>query len=205
MTVRQVAPLGLFNLLTGRTIFAALLLLTLPALAGTNSTPTPPADGARMDSITVSTAFLEKVKETYRSKCGPQYINCYLTEADIEAQGSSNQILIFRGEPHAFKSPITSSLFRWMESNPEILAKIDDYAGLSKTAYSYMRNNLGPKNFFDSKTRIFDNAVSAPRPKLRVLASNHLSLEGLKIVNPPLNSTAQPNELCSELEVATRR
>lgn len=172
----------LFKSFSERTFCAAFVFLLLPISVWAKKAPAP-IEGSQIESITVGAAFADKIERTFQKKCAPTYIGCVLTEADLDPRGSSSNILIFRGENRAYKTPVTSSLYRWMIGTADLVHALNDVQVASEMVYSFMRNDLGPQNEFDSASRTFDRASSAPRAKLRVLSSNHLSLEGLKIVN----------------------
>ncbi len=176
------------NLLTAWLIFVLASACALPAFSQTQFA-SEKIDLEAVDQLSVGLPFLKHIEDVHRQACEKQKGRCVLTEADIVRGGSANKLLIFRGERRLFESPATSSFARWIAATSELARRFSSNRALSHFLFSLMRIDLGPNNFFDAKRRAFDNASSTPRSKLRVLASNHLSLEGLKIIDPAANET----------------
>lgn len=170
-------------------LLALYFLVVSCLLAGLGSqAQADPVDGSLLQVLEGPQAndLLSKIELAFRQKCSNQRSGCSLVEADILAGGALDRILIFRGESTNFSTPLTSSLFRWIHTQPDFLTNFRSSSKITDFVYSRIRADLAPSDNFIAATRFFETSArneKSPRSKFRILSSNHLSLEGLRILD----------------------
>lgn len=179
------------------TVFGLALLLTAPSADGKETDLS--AFGARPPSDIINQnrypkLVLKDLMSLWNLKCPFRWgaVNdCYLTEKDVDPRGSSEKLLIFRGETGVFEHPATSSYFRHYIKNSTICSPDCTREKINSKFQEDVQGmtlDLSPPTYFISpgvwKTKYGQAPSYKVKSPLREVAIWHLRGYGLYFESP---------------------